>query len=130
MFPNLSVSRVREKSHKSKSFIEYFSSKSLFPAVDCKCFHVTVLLAPEHVSKRVILSFPWEATTSAFFRKYPNPFSTHVLSSDCIFRSDVKNPMSSIVGTTMKSPCLCEAPDSSQRRTRSQSGWIEFVAVH
>eukprot|EP00048_Salpingoeca_helianthica_P016586 m.233109 g.233109 ORF g.233109 m.233109 type:complete len:200 (+) comp18981_c0_seq1:68-667(+) len=34
-----------------------------------------------------VFPYSWEACTGAVYRKYPNPFSTHVLSSDCIFRS-------------------------------------------
>ncbi len=31
--------------------------------------------------------FPWSEVAAAIFRRYPNPFSTHVLSEDTVYRS-------------------------------------------
>jgi len=33
-----------------------------------------------------ILKFNWDQVTSAFWRRYPNPFSRHVLTEDVVDR--------------------------------------------
>jgi hypothetical protein len=32
------------------------------------------------------INYSWESVTAAFWRKYPNPFSAHVLTSDTVYR--------------------------------------------